>query len=160
VLTPVNASFAASSPEFSGIATAISRLDGMRLPLRIVLIVLLAMLQGIAPILHAHVGHDQPESGAFHFHIAALGGDERTQRYDNATLRDSGAVIGVADEMRRDEAIALKHGGICAVRVHIESECRRTAACGNPWRTSTAWPFALPLSQAPPAGFPQPLGQA
>lgn len=130
----------------------------MRLRVRIGLILLLAMLQGIAPILHAHVGHDQPESAAFHFHIAAMGGDEGAQGYDDATWRDPGTVIGVADEMRQDGALALYHGGLCAIRMRVESEHRRTATpCIYPWPALAARPFALPLAQAPPAMVRQPL---
>lgn len=124
----------------------------MRLRIRIGLILLLAMLQGIAPVLHAHVGHDQAESAAFHFHIAAPGGDASAQHYDDATRRDAGTVIGVADEMRQDAAFAIDHGGLGAIRMQAQSEHRRTAALGvNPRPISIARPFALPLALAPPA---------
>lgn len=124
----------------------------MRLPIRIGLILLLAMLQGIAPILHAHVGRGRFESAAFHFHIAAMGSDVSGQGNDDASRRDPGTVIGVADEMRQDAALAIDRGGLCAIRMPVESEQRRTAVpCINPWPASTARPFALPLAQAPPA---------
>lgn len=123
----------------------------MRLPIRIALIVFLAMLQGIAPILHAHARHDQLGSATFHFHIAALDSVAGAPRYDDDTRREPGVVIGVADEMRQDDAFTLDHGGLCAIRVRIESAHRRTVVpCVSPWRMSPARPFVLPLAQAPP----------
>lgn len=124
----------------------------MRLRIRIGLILLLAMLQGISPMLHAHVGHDQAASAAFHFHIAAPGSDASAQHYDEDTRRDAGTVIGVADQMRQDAALAIDHGEVGATRMRVKSEHHRTPAPSvNPRPISIARPFALPLALAPPA---------
>lgn len=126
----------------------------MTRPIRLVLILLFALLQTVAPLLHAHSASSSAVQGALHLPAAAptlLSTDADTWR---AELRsDGGAVIGIAEELRHDPVLALSHApvGVAATRAVPQSSLSalaRSQAASPPPRS--AFDHALPMAQAPP----------
>lgn len=119
------------------------------------LVLLLALLQGIAPLLHVHVGQDQPATAAPHFHSAA--GAEygaRAQGDADASRRGAGAVIGIADEFRQDVALAVDHVALPVTGLPLASPLPGAVAARAGSRPiATARRFILPFAQAPPYLF-------
>ncbi|HEV7914611.1 MAG TPA: hypothetical protein VGP22_12670, partial [Albitalea sp.] len=112
-----------------------------------------ALLQGISPLLHAHVGSvGTPEDG-LHLHLPGLkAADCSAQAIGLATTRGESAVVEPGEEFRRDAAappsgtrnrqVVLRPAAIVSARV----AARDAAAQPLP----AAPPFDRPPLRAPP----------
>lgn len=129
-----------------------SVLQGTRRSLACALIVLLALLQGLAPLLHAHVGRDVGPAGLHLYGLSALHGPDEAPAASGlaCSAAEPPAMVAKAG-CRTDEAPALVPANLAPLRfaanllgVTILSSPRSTALHG-------ASRFSTFLAQAPPA---------
>ncbi len=114
---------------------------------------LFALLQTVAPLLHAHIG--RPHTGGIHMHIvlpASLGAS-KAQRVQGVRLADSPA-IEVGDARKHRDAVALDTpapiatGRALPAPFVIAGDEERVL--GHPLAFQHASRFILPPAQAPP----------
>lgn len=98
------------------------------------LVILLALLQGFAPLLHAHV-HDISQPGKMHFHAFEF---EAAQASTDAGLTQLKSHLADSDAIGVDSAGKNDHD-------HVVFDAAMQAL--------TAAPFSSPFAQAPPALF-------
>ena len=117
-----------------------------------VLILWLALLQGLAPLLHAHAGHGS-QGQAIHTHtLLAADHAYPAERQADASQRDAAPVIGMADEHRPSDVLVVADAGVALKKPPIPKEAPAAmpsliASAGADKPSS----FVLPWPQAPPA---------
>jgi hypothetical protein len=119
----------------------------------VAMIVLFAVLQGMAPLLHAHLGGDMSGGSGVHLHTGAHAtSSERSDIYWSDTGPVETPAVGLGQELRRDlpwqpldvviaQVVAWLIPSRPAPVVPRESSAVRDARAGN---------HLLPPAQAPP----------
>jgi hypothetical protein len=116
------------------------------------LILWLALLQGLAPLLHAHVGHGG-HGQAIHTHALPVADHaDPAQPHADASGRDAAPVIGMADEHRPSDVLVVADAALALKKAPIPAEgsARMPPVLASAGADQPA-PFVLPWPQAPPA---------
>jgi hypothetical protein len=117
------------------------------------MIVLFAVLQGMAPLLHAHLGGDRSGGSGVHLHTGAhaVAAQQTVAYWSDAGPLESPAV-GLGQELRRDSSWQpLDLVTARAVAWFIPSALAPLAPCESPAvRDARAGARLLPPAQAPP----------
>ena len=110
---------------------------------------LLAVLHGMAPLLHAHTGGESQPARGVHLHLSLAVPDASTASAHDLTPADSPA-IGVGSEIKRDPGWQDDAAG-----VEEKRSFRPAQQAGDaPRAAGSATPRAMPASLRPPSHGP------
>ncbi|MBL8383323.1 MAG: hypothetical protein JNM90_09625 [Burkholderiales bacterium] len=111
-----------------------------------------AGVQGMAPLLHVHLGRDDPGVRGVHVHLAAPGAAAAAAASVPEAHAIESAIMGLGQEIRRDVRIACTDAAPPRVAASVAPRTHVVASAfpAPPATTVPRRAFLLPPAQAPP----------